>query len=400
MQSVSSEKSGESSDEAKRLCVVQFPNGREATYHSKNLEIVRIDGTGLVGTMRIAEAESLLWESLNPHNRGRLNGKSKRENHSKQTSPLPEASDSMNCAARRMLESAYGKYSVPKCSDAIEAALQLYSTVGPVATFAPPKAEMSLLAPEAFVGARVKVEWPGDDWYPGIVDKYDKDTGRHHVYYDDGDTRWYTFTADRKHAVSESENKLPLRFIGGTIAHTSSQLSHKNRRLVLSYLDYDEYMESCMLTSSLPSLLPLMSLSAAPVSPEDSSGTRLGATASTKTSTAEISDFVDVVEDDGAAPSANSLGSPSSGVKTKGQSGTSGGKEKDGRSSSARVPDHEEHLKTVAAVSQSTKHVNRNSLDLVNRAPIVTLPGLNVAKTKSISLGFRRARMLNGKQKH
>lgn len=74
--------------------------------------------------------------------------------------------------------------------DPLLASLTLYNTVGPIPTFAKPKAEVSLLAPEAFIGARVKVEWPGDDWYPGIVDRYDKETGRHHVFYDDGDTRW------------------------------------------------------------------------------------------------------------------------------------------------------------------------------------------------------------------
>ena len=101
--------------------------------------------------------------------------------------------------------------------DPLSAAVTLYNTIGPIPTFAKPKAEVSLLAPEAFIGARVKVEWPGDDWYPGVVDRYDQETGRHHVFYDDGDTRWYTFTPDRKHAVSESENKLPLRFVGSTI---------------------------------------------------------------------------------------------------------------------------------------------------------------------------------------
>jgi phage baseplate assembly protein gpV len=32
--------------EKKRHCTVQFPDGREATYDDKNLEIVSIDGTG------------------------------------------------------------------------------------------------------------------------------------------------------------------------------------------------------------------------------------------------------------------------------------------------------------------------------------------------------------------
>ena len=72
-------------------------------------------------------------------------------------------------------------------------------------------------------------------------------------------------------------------------------------------------------------------------------------------------------------------------MKTKGQPGASGGKEKMGEAPSARVPDHEEHLKTVAAVSQSTKHVNRNSLDLVNRAYCDT-SRLECSQNESISL--------------
>ena len=96
----------------------------------------------------------------------------------------------------------------------------------------------------------MKVEWPGDDWYPGVVDKYDKGTGRHHVYYDDGDTRWYKFTADRKHAISESENKLPLRFIGGSISHESQPLAKKNRQLVLTYMDFNRLTISSLIASS------------------------------------------------------------------------------------------------------------------------------------------------------
>ena len=54
-----------SGDGTKQHCTVLFPDGREATFNNKNLEIVKIDGTGLVGMMDVAEAESALWERLN-----------------------------------------------------------------------------------------------------------------------------------------------------------------------------------------------------------------------------------------------------------------------------------------------------------------------------------------------
>ena len=260
VQSISSDTSSASNEKSQRLCLVRFPDGREATYHEKNLEVVVIDGTGLVDTMSIAEAESALWKSLNSeveqNNKAGVTNNAIRHcitadgNSSKTSTTIPVLT--LNNNARSMLESIYGKGCVPS-GDALEAAVTLYATIGPLATFAKPKTEVSLLAPEAFVGARVKIEWPGDDWYPGVVDKYDKESGRHHVSYDDGDTRWYKFTADRKHAISESENKLPLRFVGGTISHESQPLAQKNRRLVLSYMDFNRLAISSLM-ASLPQL--------------------------------------------------------------------------------------------------------------------------------------------------
>ena len=318
-----SSSSSDSSVTTKRHCTVLFPDGREATYEDKNLEIVAIDGTGLVGTMDVAEAESVLWEQLsgsvnrvntssngsNKKNKSSKNNKSNRtsrngshrwsvrggtakgmeyENstlkhqshhaHHKRSTREKVMLHNMKKESMRMLYSAYGKQTTldatadaaadaaanaaaqeksilgnnssgddqtesPNNStnnqdeeedeeeedDPLLAALNLYNVIGPIPTFAKPKAEVSLLAPEAFIGARVKVEWPGDDWYPGVIDRYDKETGRHHVFYDDGDTRWYTLTPDRKHAVSESENKLPLRFVGSTISDLNASQAKVNQ---------------------------------------------------------------------------------------------------------------------------------------------------------------------------
>ena len=92
--------------------------------------------------------------------------------------------------------------------------------------------------------------------------------------------------------------------VGGTIAHTSPQLSHKNRRLVLSYLDTTNIWNRACSLHSL-SLLPWCRCHV-PVSPEDSSGTRLEPQHQQNIDSC-WNWFCWCCWDDGAAPSAVSL---------------------------------------------------------------------------------------------
>lgn len=63
--------------------------------------------------------------------------------------------------------------------------------------------------PQKFLGLECKVYWPLDaDWYFGRIGKYDSDSLRHHVEYEDGDDEWLNLSKERiKFNVSPDEIK-------------------------------------------------------------------------------------------------------------------------------------------------------------------------------------------------
>jgi hypothetical protein len=44
--------------------------------------------------------------------------------------------------------------------------------------------------PESWLGVHITVEWSGNKWYTGQIQKYDPKTNQHFVLYQDGDKRW------------------------------------------------------------------------------------------------------------------------------------------------------------------------------------------------------------------
>ena len=210
--------------------------------------MVDVDGTGLVDTISLEAAETMTWQATaklrksmrnvsraskprNDHRRGGLDFDDYAFSCLRQA--YGENTISTVTAAASAAIAAGGYYS------AVSAASELFENVGPVPSFAPPKQGPGSISAQNLVGYRVKVYWPADDWYPGVIDAYDKVTKRHHVKYDDGDMRWYTMTEDRKHAVSESSNRLPMQILqGGSSRHGPSSSSvSKSRHVLIEFLD-------------------------------------------------------------------------------------------------------------------------------------------------------------------
>ena len=60
-----------------------------------------------------------------------------------------------------------------------------------------PEPDPSITA-ESLVGLRIAVRWKRNAVYEGLIDRYDPNTGKHHVTYDDGDQKEYNLAGDSK----------------------------------------------------------------------------------------------------------------------------------------------------------------------------------------------------------
>jgi hypothetical protein len=80
---------------------------------------------------------------------------------------------------------------------------------------------------QAACGWRVRVQWDKKVWYHGEVTRFEADSQRHLIRFDDGDSGWYH--------VDHEESEGLLEWCDGTGEHASSAGRATNKSLVTSY---------------------------------------------------------------------------------------------------------------------------------------------------------------------
>jgi hypothetical protein len=65
---------------------------------------------------------------------------------------------------------------------------------------------------EEVLGHSVKILFPFErEWFDGKIDQYDRETGQHHVMYDDGDEGWYDVRSERDRRYLRWKGPKPIR---------------------------------------------------------------------------------------------------------------------------------------------------------------------------------------------
>eukprot|EP01018_Ginkgo_biloba_P036076 Gb_04715 [translate_table: standard] len=65
--------------------------------------------------------------------------------------------------------------------------------------------------PEALLGYKCRVYWPmDDDWYSGVIDKYNSEKNQHHVQYADGEEEWLLLTEEKIKLFLSREEMIDL----------------------------------------------------------------------------------------------------------------------------------------------------------------------------------------------